>query len=186
MENKKAVLRIFISPEAMKGPEARELLNQRREELAKLIPDGRAALLDFPDWKVLYDKVFEETQKAHQQYYPEGKVGFQTFLERNFVLSLPEELSMRVSEFDAKLGKGLRSVTYEIRPEVAAKRPAYLVVLSGVATKFAQGVLSRDQKDQFFMNTGGTHYRMKDSAFEALVNAIWNVFEASKLVSAAA
>ncbi len=181
VENKKARVSIFVTPEAVKNQQDQDELTKQMDELTKLVPDGRANLVYAPDWIGLRKEVLKAAHEAHKQYFPEGEVKFQTFLGRYFVLSLPENLSDKIAEFGEDFGKSLRSVTYSI-PE--AKRAAYLVIMSGASTKLAQDVLSLSQKQDLF-EINGSRFKIKSSAF-ALVEAIWKVFEAAKQMAIAA
>ena len=184
IENKNARVEIFITPEAITNEEGRAELAKRIQEVEKLAPGGRAQVRYQIDWVSLYQSVLDSAQKTYKDLYPKGEIKFETFLERSFVLSLPEELSQKAEEFDAKIGKGLRSVIYSIPKEGIGKRAAYLVLEAGVATKLAQEVLSRLQEKEYF-NQQGSHYFLRNDVF-AMVEAIWRVFEASKWISAAA
>ena len=184
IENKRAWVEIFVSPEAITNENDRAEFAKRIEEIKTLVPDKRAVIHYQTDWIGLQQSVLKSAEDAYKRLYPEGKIEFKIFLEHYFVLSLPEELSSKASEFDTKIGGGLRSIIYTIPQEGIGKRAAYLLLEAGVATKLAQKVLSLSQVTEYFDKRGSRYY-LRSEIF-AMVEAIWQVFEAAKWVSSAA
>lgn len=180
-QNKKARLKILVAPEAIRNAGDASELGKRMAEVRKLFPEGRVGLAHPANWEEMYDAIGKAAREAYGERYPTG-LKFETFLERHFVVSLPEALSGRLKGVEEKLGKAARTVTYGIpRSKI---RAAYVLVVSGVVTKLSQDVLSRLQKLELF-DIRGSRYQMRTEAFQT-VEAIWKAFENYERMLAAA
>jgi hypothetical protein len=183
-QNQNLILFMTVAPGALDEKGLREF-EKRREEAIKMIPGARVSLTYAATWEALDANHVEIAKNSHKRLMPQ--MGYEAFLRAHFVFKFPETFAAEhLSRIEGKAGKGMRTLLDNIKVTRDDPRyPVYRLILSTLAAKLAQSVVSRLQQQELF-NTAGPRYWAKDSVFETYMNLIVNMESFREAILAAA